>query len=101
MLPCATMPSDEERSRRKTELRSLEDKAVAQAKRELDARLGQPTDWFYAAQYADALFRARRLGEALKAYRKALSLCPGECGTASIEEHCRRRIAQCRRRGSV
>ena len=96
------MPSSSEgRRRRKTIVKSRGDDEVAKARTELDAFRMTPTDWWYAVKYADALFAARRFKEALQAYEQALSMCPGECGTSTIEEGCRKRIAECRRRKSV
>ncbi|OGR58695.1 MAG: hypothetical protein A2X36_14240 [Elusimicrobia bacterium GWA2_69_24] len=92
------MPSAEERRRRKAIVQSLKDRKAAKAGIELEAAGGTSSEWLRAVDLADSLYDARRFVEALPAYQRALALCPGECGTRAIAEHCRRRNDECRRR---
>ncbi|OGQ89559.1 MAG: hypothetical protein A2289_07225 [Deltaproteobacteria bacterium RIFOXYA12_FULL_58_15] len=55
--------------------------------------------WFEDVQIwregGDLLSRQGKYAEALALYRRALAHCPGEAGTASIEEDIQRRISRC------
>jgi len=57
-------------------------------------------DWFEDARAhekrGDSLTAKREFREALGYYRAALSLCPGEAGTASIERTLEEKIRACK-----